>query len=188
MILGINHISTYSLEIHKHTILGINKTKPILEDVDSDMYHYICNYLKKHGFTHYEISNFCKDDTYSRHNLVYWKNMEYYGFGLGASGYIDNIRYENTRSLYKYCNNKRLLNYEMISNRDKISYELILGFRLIDGINKEDFKRKYNVELIEQYNIKELIKNGLLIDDGENVKVSYDKIYIENNILENFVE
>lgn len=187
MTLDINHISTYSLEIHEHTILGINKTKPILEDMDSDMYKYICNYLKKHGFNHYEISNFSKDDSYSRHNMVYWKNEEYYGFGLGASGYFNNIRYDNTRSMYKYCQGQRVLNREKLSKQDKISYELILGFRLINGINKEEFKKKYGVDLVNQYNIKELIKEGLLVDDGLNVKVSYDKIYIENSILENFV-
>ena len=185
--LNVNHVSTYSLEIHNHTILGINKTKPILEDIDSDMYEFICNYLKENGYNHYEISNFCKDDYYSRHNMTYWKNLEYYGFGLGASGYINNIRYDNTRSMYKYCKGKRVLNTERLTKQDKISYELILGFRLIDGINKEEFKKKYNVNLTDQYNIKDLIKQGLLVDDGLNIKVSYDKIYIENLILENFV-
>ena len=187
MTLDINHISTYSLEIHKHTILGINKTKPILEDVDSDMYDFICNYLNKNGFNHYEISNFCKDNSYSKHNMVYWKNEEYYGFGLGASGYVNSVRYDNTRSMYKYCNGERVLSTETLNKHDKISYELILGFRLINGINKEEFKKKYGLELIHQYNIKELIKDGSLIDDGLNVKVSYDKIYIENSIIENFV-
>ena len=185
--LDINHISTYSLEIHNHTILGIKKEKPILEDIDSDMYCFICDYLKNNGFKHYEISNFCKDDTYSRHNLVYWENKEYYGFGLGASGYVNNIRYDNTRSMYNYVLGKRRINEEIIDINNKISYELILGFRLIDGINKEDFKKKYGVRLIDQYNISELIEQGYLIDDGLNIKVSYDKIYVENIILENFI-
>lgn len=185
--LDVNHISTYSLEIHDNTILGIKKIKPINEDVDSEMYNIICNYLKEHGFNHYEISNFCKNNTYSRHNLVYWKNKEYYGFGLGASGYVNNIRYDNTRSMYKYIKNIRILGKEELSLNDKISYELILGFRLINGINKNEFKEKYNQELIDQYNIKELIKKGYLIDDGLNIKISDDKIYIENSILENFI-
>ena len=187
MSLDINHISTYSLEIHNHTILGIKKEQPILEDIDSDMYYFICDYLKKHGFKHYEISNFGKDDTYSCHNLVYWKNEEYYGFGLGASGYVNSIRYDNTRSMYNYVLGKRRLNEEKLTTKDKISYELILGFRLIDGINKKEFKEKYGVQLISQYNVSELIEQGYLIDDGLNIKVSYDKIYVENVILENFI-
>ena len=185
--LDVNHVSTYSLEIHDNTILGIRKTKSINEELDSDMYNEICNYLKENGYNHYEISNFCKDNYYSRHNMVYWKNEEYYGFGLGASGYVNNIRYDNTRSMYNYVNGKRILNKEKLTKKDKISYELILGFRLVNGINKNDFKKKYHLNLIDQYNIKELIKFGLLIDDGEYIKVSSDKLYIENIILSNFV-
>ena len=76
----------------------------------------------------------------------------------------------------------------MLTKKDIISYELILGFRLINGINKKEFEKKYNEKLVNQYNIKDLIKKGYLIDDGENIKISYDKIYVENSILENFVE
>lgn len=185
--LDVNHVSTYSLEIHDNTILSIKKTKNINEDLDSDMYYYICKYLKEKGYNHYEISNFCKNDTYSRHNMVYWKNEEYYGFGLGSSGYVKGVRYDNTRSMYNYVNKKRIKCQETLTIEDQISYELILGFRLIDGINKDDFKVKYDLSLIEQYNIKKLIEDGYLIDDGLNIKISYDKIYVENSILENFV-
>ena len=185
--LNVNHISTYSLEIHDNTILGIKKTKSISSDLDSDMYNAIGSYLKENGFNHYEISNFCKDNSYSKHNMVYWKNNEYYGFGLGASGYVNSIRYDNTRSMYNYVNQKRQVCQEKISKKDQISYELILGLRLINGINKEEFKKKYYCELIDQFNIKELIKQGLLIDDGKNIKIKYNKLYIENSILENFI-
>ena len=185
--LNVNHVSTYSLEIHQHTIFSIKRIKNISSDIDSDMYKLICEFLKENGFKHYEVSNFCKDNTYSHHNMVYWNNSEYYGFGLGASGYVNSIRYDNTRSFYKYINGNRALNEEKLKKEDKISYELILGFRLINGINKEEFKKKYGIDLVNQYNVKELIKKGYLIDDGLNIKVSYDKIYIENFILENFV-
>ncbi len=185
--LNVNHVSTYSLEIHDNTILGIKKIKPVDEDIDSDMYNVICTYLKEHGFNHYEISNFCKDNTCSHHNMVYWHNEKYYGIGLGASGYLNTIRYDNTRSMVKYLNGNRILNQEELTKEDQISYELILGFRLINGINKANFKEKYGIELIDQYNIKELIKDGLLVDDGQNIKISYDKLYIENVILSNFI-
>ena len=186
--LDVDHISTYSLEIYNNTILGIKKEKNIEEDLDSDMYNVIKETLTKNGFIHYEVSNFCKNNYYSRHNLVYWKNQEYYGFGLGASGYVNNIRYDNTRSIKDYFNNKVVLNEEKINKKDQISYELILGFRLLKGINKEEFKKKYQEELIDQYNIKDLIKKGYLIDDSENIKVNEKYIYVENSILENFID
>lgn len=188
MSLDVNHISAYSLEIHDNTLLKIRNQKSIIEDIDSDMYYFICNYLKEKGFTHYEVSNFCKHNTYSTHNLVYWNNEEYYGFGLGAAGYFENIRYENTKNMAKYLEGNYRLNYETLTEKDKISYALILGFRLINGINKEEFKKKYHQELTDLYNIKELIKRNYLQDDGFYIKIKYDKIYVENNILENFVD
>ena len=55
--------------------------------------------LKKEKFIHYELSNYSKKGYESKHNLNYWNNNEYYGFGLGASGFVDKERYENTRNL-----------------------------------------------------------------------------------------
>ena len=186
--LDINHLSTYSLEIHNNTILGIKKEKNINEELDRKMYEVITKKLKNNGFKHYEISNFCKDNYYSRHNLVYWHNEEYYGFGLGASGYVENIRYDNTRSINSYLNGKYILNKERLSKKDKISYELILGFRLINGINKQDFFNKYHEDIEDLYNIKELISKGYLINDNDYLKVNEKYLYVENNILENFVD
>ena len=185
--LPINHISLYSLMINDNTKLMIDKIKPIDEDLDYEMYNYIGNYLQEKGFNHYEISNFCKEGYESLHNLVYWHNEEYYGFGLGASGYLNNIRYENTKSISNYLNGKYILEEEELTINDKITYELILGFRLINGINKKDFYNKYGINLNDLFNIKDLIKEKKLIDNGSHIKVSYDKIYIENDILINFL-
>ena len=187
MKLDIEHISTYSLEIHSNTMMGIKKIKNIDDELDYKMYNFICDYLERNGFHHYEISNFCKNN-YSKHNLIYWHNEHYYGFGLGASGYLGNCRYDNTRGLNNYLSGKRRINEEFLTKSDIISYELILGFRLINGISKKDFFNKYQEELINQYNIKELIKEGYLIDDGENIYIKKDFLYVENNILENFIE
>ena len=186
--LDITHISTYSLEIHDNTVLGIKKEKNINDDLDRDMYEYICRYLKNNGYNHYEISNFSKENYESKHNLVYWHNEKYYGFGLGASGFIDNLRYTNTRSIKDYINGKRVVYKEYLNEKDLISYELILGFRLIKGINKKIFKEKYNKELIDMYNIRDLINKGILIKDNDYIKIKEDYLYIENNILENFIE
>lgn len=186
--LDINHISTYSIMINPNTILGINKEKNIDEEIDYQMYDYICKYLKEHGFNHYEVSNFCKDNCYSLHNLTYWNNCEYYGFGLSASGYINDIRYDNTKSMHDYLNGNYVKYKEKLLLKDKISYELILGFRKINGINKKVFKDKYHQDVKSLYNIKELIKKGDIIEDDNNIFINYDKIYIENSILINFVE
>lgn len=185
--LDVKHISTYSLIIEDNTKLGINKEENIDEDLDYEMYNYICKKLKSYGFIHYEVSNFAKLGYESRHNLTYWNNDEYYGFGLGASGYVRGIRYDNTRSLNKYLSGNYRLNYEHININTKIENEFILGFRKTNGINKEEFKDKYNIEINDIDIIKELIISNDLIDDGINIYINPKKIYISNSILLNFI-
>ena len=120
--------------IEPHTVLYNKHIKNIDEDLDREMYDLIIKNLD--NYKHYETSNFARNGFESKHDLTYWNNANYYGFGLGASGYIKNIRYDNTRSMYNYINGNRILNKEILTKKDIISYELILGFRLIKGINK----------------------------------------------------
>ena len=185
--LDINHISTYSLMIEPHTKLYIKKETSIDEEIDYNMYKLICRKLKDNGFIHYEVSNFSKKGYESRHNLVYWNNEHYYGFGLSASGYIDNIRYTNTTSFRDYLRQNYLKEKEILQSKDILSYAFILGFRLIKGINKDKFFQKYNVKIDELEIIQKLIKSKDLIDNGMNIYINYDKIYVENTILINFI-
>ena len=60
--------------------------------------------LIKNGYIHYEVSNYAKKGYESKHNLVYWNNEQYYGFGLSSTSYINNIRRTNTKNLTKYIN------------------------------------------------------------------------------------
>ena len=177
--LNVPHISTYSLIIEEHTKLYIDKTKYIEDDIDSNMYDYIIKSLN--DYNHYEISNFSKENYESKHNLTYWNNEHYYGFGVGASGYIDNIRYDNTRSITNYLNKNYRINEEILNNNDIIEYELILGLRKLKGININKFKNKYNLNLISI--CSSLIKKNKLINDGEYIKMNPDYLYIQNSIL-----
>ncbi|HHW69402.1 MAG TPA: radical SAM family heme chaperone HemW [Tenericutes bacterium] len=185
--LDINHISTYSLIIESNTKLNIDNISNIDEALDKEMYDYITNRLLKKGFNHYEISNFAKPGYESKHNLVYWNNQNYYGFGLGASGYINDIRYENTRSFNNYLNGKYVLNEEVLDKQKTIENEYILGFRKIKGINKVDFYNKFRVDISKNKNIQKNIKEGKIIDDGENIFIKKEYIYISNSILIDFI-
>ncbi|MBQ4634284.1 MAG: radical SAM family heme chaperone HemW [Bacilli bacterium] len=181
--LDINHISTYSLIIEPHTILHINKAKNVPEELDYEMYKLICSKLKINGFNHYEISNFAKDGYESKHNLTYWNNEEYYGFGLAASGYLNNTRYTNTRSFDSYFNHNYVYEEEKLTEKDKIIYELILGLRKINGISIDDVNQKYNINLLDNKLIKDLVLKNKLEIRNNHIKVPYDKIYVENEIL-----
>ena len=124
--LDIEHISTYSLMIEDHTMLKINNIENISEELDYEMYKLICKEMKKNNYYHYEISNFSKSGYESKHNLCYWNNDNYYGFGLGASSYIDNKRITNTRSINKYLKGNYRLDIIELSNNDLIEYNLKL--------------------------------------------------------------
>ena len=185
--LGITHISTYSLMIEPNTKLYIDDIKPINEELDSDMYKLICSYLKEHNFKHYEISNFSLEGYESKHNLTYWNNEEYYGFGVGASGYINNVRYDNTRSITTYLKGIYLDNEVLLDKNATIENEFILGFRKIKGINKNEFKNKYNKEICDIIEIKNLLKLGRLEENAEYVFIPEKYLYISNAILVDLV-
>ena len=182
-----SHISIYSLIIEEHTKIFIDHVKNIDEDLESEMYYSIIRYLKEKGYNHYEISNFSKKGFESKHNQVYWNNQNFYGFGLGASGYINDIRYTNTKTIKNYINGNYVDTLERISKRENMENELIFGLRKIKGVNKKNFFDKFNVNIYDMFDIINLIKNKLLVDDGENIFIPEDKLYVSNSILVNFI-
>ena len=186
--LDVEHISTYSLIIEDHTKLKIDGINNISEDLDYDMYKYICSSMKSNGYKHYEISNFSKEGYYSKHNTCYWDNKNYYGFGLGASSYIDNMRITNTRSLNDYKNNKYVKEVEYLNIDDTIEYEVMLNLRKSNGIDLDEFKNKYNRELKDIYNYKDLVELGVLELNNNHLYIPEDKWYISNSIIVDVLE
>lgn len=182
--LDITHISTYSLIIEPHTKLYIDKIKNIDEDLDRKMYDLICKKLNK--YNHYEISNFAKSGYESIHNLTYWNNENYYGFGLGASGYINNIRYDNTKNINEYLKGNYIKNKEVLTKNIEIENEFILGLRKIKGINIEKFNKKYD-NIFKYDVVNRLLKENKLQKDEKNIFINNEYIYTSNNILIEFI-
>ena len=177
------HISTYSLIIEDNTVIGISKMTPIDEELDEEMYNQICNILKKKDYIHYEVSNFAKKGYASKHNINYWLNNNYYGFGLGAHGYIGNIRYENTKSITKYINGDYVLDQTLLSKEEDMNNMIMLGFRLLNGINLKYFYERYNVNLQEQYDIQKLLDEKKLLYKDGYLMINPKYIYVMNEIL-----
>ena len=185
LMLDIPHISTYSLIIEEHTKLYIDNYENIDEELDYEMYQLINNKLS--NYHHYEISNFSKNGYESKHNLTYWNNDSYYGFGLGAVMYDEKFRYTNTRNINKYLENKWLREKEEVTLNEKIENAFILGFRKIDGINIEKFKEKYGIDINKIDLVNRLINENKLIKNKNNIKINEDYIYLSNDILIEFL-
>jgi oxygen-independent coproporphyrinogen-3 oxidase len=189
--LEIPHISFYGLSIEKgcHFYEHVPKNIPD-EDSQADMYIEGVEFLKSNNYKHYEISNFAKDGFFSRHNLNYWNNNEYYGFGVAAHGYINNLRYGNTESLEEYIKNPFTIKEERYETlKDKLEEEIFLGFRKMSGINTKQINSKYNIDFDAKYNkILDKYENLKLLKKTKNGYALTTKgVLVSNIILADFL-
>ena len=188
--LNIQHISTYGLKIEEQSAFGMNPPENLPDDdIQADMYEIINKTLESEGFLRYEISNFSKPDYESKHNLNYWNNNEYYGFGVAAHGYVDGIRYYNTSSLEKYIQNPSNHEYgKFLTDKEKLEEEIFLGFRKTSGINIDYINNKFNIDFEKKY-AKILSKyKDFLIKTKNSYSLNLRGVLISNVILAEFID
>ncbi|MCL2521993.1 MAG: radical SAM family heme chaperone HemW [Erysipelotrichales bacterium] len=189
--LDVQHISYYGLSIEDKTMLKLeiekNKYKIIDEDLSVEFFQTTKENLQNNNFTHYEISNFAKDNYQSFHNTLYWRNQKYIGIGVGAAGYLDNVRYNNN-NYFKDYRISPIMSEEILTIKDQLTYEIILGLRLLTGLNIVAINLKYNIDFFRDYPIvNELIKQKLLIFQDGFLFLSEEGILISNQVFEKFV-
>lgn len=187
--LDVNHISYYSMILEDKTVFNylINKNELELLDneIEGKMYEEIIKYLKEHNYHHYETSNFAKIGFESKHNMLYWDACEYIGIGCGASGYLDDLRYTNNFSLKKYYNNEK--DIEHLSITDKKNEFMMLGFRKIDGISFDDYQKRFNSTIFDDFNLQKLIDKGLLEFDDLKIRLTPKGQMLANEVFMEFV-
>lgn len=196
--LDIQHYSIYSLKVEEKTLFykwyENNKLPLPTEEDELEMYKLTIAEMEKKGFQQYEISNFAKKGFESKHNITYWKNKDYYGLGAGAHGYINNIRYENHKGLTPYIdslfNNKLpLADKYSVSEKNKMEDMMMLGLRMLEGVNFKDFKNEFNLELGQVFSkeIEKLINMGLIVLDTEGVRLSKKGLIYGNEVFAEFI-
>ena len=151
------------------------------------MYKEIENVLENNNYIHYEISNYCKEGYYSKHNYNYWLNGDYYGFGLSSVSYLDNKRISNTKNLTKYLNNNYIENIDIEDKRTRQENDCILNLRTLKGINIDDFYNKYNEKIEDVFDIDYLLKKNKLIIEEGYLKINKEYFYLANEILVTFL-
>ncbi|MBI5572935.1 MAG: radical SAM family heme chaperone HemW [Elusimicrobia bacterium] len=175
------HISIYSLTIENGTRFFETELQKD-DDTDADMYEFAIDELKKNGFHHYEISNFAKPGFECKHNINYWKNGGYLGFGLGAVSYINGKRIKNTENLTDYLNGKFRSDFEELNCEQKMSEDLMLGLRLTDGMEiSAHIKEKFSVA------ISNLKNDGLLKEQNNFLKLTDKGIMFANCVFREFL-
>lgn len=156
-----DHISMYSLTFEPstklYTMLKAGKVKILEESVDSIMQHESIELLKSFGYKRYEISNFSKEGKQSLHNLNYWNMGSYAGIGPSAASTLMTsdgpVRIENKRSISAFLNEESFdsrVDFEYLKPDSFLLEHLMMGFRLINGIDKEHLNSVFKVN-IENY-------------------------------------
>lgn len=182
--LDIDHISIYSLIVEPGSILYTIGVKEQKEGQSRKFYEVILKTLRAHGYERYEISNFARNGKYSRHNMAYWKNKEYYGCGLGASGFVSGNRYTNTKSLIEYNKFNYVKENSRVSPNDNLEYFLITNLRMEQGFARDEFKQKFGRDFEDLFGEK--IKRFLLTN---LLKITPDRVSLtdEGLLLMDFV-
>lgn len=183
--LDIQHLSCYSLTVHPNTVFFLKNISEPLSDQSREYYDLVHNYMKERGFIHYEVSNWALPGRESKHNMVYWKNEQYYGVGLGASGYVGDVRYTNTRSITEYLKGKTRDTEEVVSKKDDIEYQIMLNLRTINGLNLDEFKENFDIDLLKakEKEIKRMIDRGLLELKDQNLIPTYEGMMVLDTII-----
>ncbi|MEH7453214.1 radical SAM family heme chaperone HemW [Gottfriedia acidiceleris] len=198
MKLPIQHISAYSLIIEPKTVFYIEmnrgKLKPAPEEDEAAMYDFLMKYLEEKGFHQYEISNFEKNGLESKHNLVYWNNEEYFGFGAGAHGYINGIRYSNAGPLKKYFQliddtGVPIVHEHTVTKQEKMEEEMFLGLRKMKGVSERKFQEKFGSNFNEVFPnvIEKLMKDGLVEMNGEFLRLTHKGKLLGNEVFQAFL-
>ena len=152
--LDVDHVSIYSLIVEKGSMFFKEGYKSQNEEESRKFYEFIVSFLRDHRYERYEISNFARNGKYSRHNLTYWHNEEYFGCGLGASGYENGVRYENAKSLPEYLKGNFIASKENITEKELEEYFLITNLRLENGFEKAKYKAQFGCDFEEKYKDK----------------------------------
>ena len=196
--LPINHISTYGLQVEVGTYLYHLVQKNLIsipsESIDEAMYDTMMEGLKELGFERYEISNFAKDSSYSRHNLKYWHYVDYLGFGAGAHSFYEGIRRSNNRNVMPYI--QAVDRYTMPTiDTETITVEraqedfCFLALRTKWGLDEQKFEDRFGVSVHNLFGniLEDLVTKGLLEYQNGSYHLSSEGAKHGNYVFSQFI-
>ena len=191
--LQIPHLSAYHLTIENKTVFGYRKRKGTLSETEEDKsleeYNILTKELKKSGYVHYEISNFCKDSFFSKHNLNYWNKGKYIGIGPSAHSYDGKSRRWNVSVNTKYINsiekNEKYYEEELLTENEHFNDYLLTGLRTMWGIDtsiiKETFGEKFLTHLEKE--LLPFINSDSLVVNNKKIILTEKGMFISDRII-----
>lgn len=199
------HISVYSLIIEKGTpfyelyrfdavrqAAGMQTESLPTEEEEYQTTKMTQHILKEAGYHWYEISNFAKPGYECRHNIGYWKRVDYLGVGLGASSLIDNVRYSNTRDLYTYLSVPADSLHEtaaQITRNEQMEEFMFLGLRMRDGFYRDEFTQAFGIPIEAVYGdaLNHLQQEELLLKREGRIYLTDKGMDLNNYVVAQFM-
>jgi oxygen-independent coproporphyrinogen-3 oxidase len=196
--LDIQHYSAYSLIIEPKTVFYNLMQKGKLptpgEDSESAMYELLMDEMERHGFKQYEISNFSKPGYESKHNLTYWNNEYYYGFGAGAHSYLDGWRRSNAGPLKKYLEHISegklpIFQENEVSKAEQMEEEMFLGLRKTAGVSISHFIQKFDENPLQLFKkeVADLLGKKWIEVSGDNIYLTKRGRLLGNEVFQSFL-
>jgi oxygen-independent coproporphyrinogen-3 oxidase len=197
--LPINHLSAYSLTLEENTpynrLVNQKKYEKPDDDLASQHYEILIDEIIKNGWNHYEVSNFCKEENYSKHNTSYWQNKHYLGLGPAAHSYNGTSRFWNISNNKKYIEivESEQLAYEEeeLTKANRYNEHVLTGLRTKWGVNLKSLKEEYGVDVLEMHAdlLKEWDGNNWIIQNQDNLSLTESGLLFADYISsELFVE
>jgi oxygen-independent coproporphyrinogen-3 oxidase len=177
------HVAAYGLTYEAGTPFERKQHEALDSDNARTLYQQLENALG--DYDHYEISNFAKPDLQSRHNLIYWHNAQYAGFGTGAYSYINGVRARNHPTLEAYLQQPGdKCEILPLSTEDQQVETVIQYLRLKEGLPKTTYLKRFGSDIHEHYDeiLKQLEQRGLIIENNTHLLPTREGFYLNNEI------
>jgi len=183
------HLSAYCLMLEEGTPFALRGAKALgLPDDDTvaDLYEAAAHFLTGKGYEHYEISNFARPGYRSQHNLHTWQGRSYVGIGVAAHGYVNGVRYGNSRDLTAFLAGRDITEERVtVTPEDAALEAIMLGLRLSDGVDLDDLTSRYPLVLSQAFLplCDQFEKQGLLRRRGQRIALTDKGFLVSNHVI-----
>ncbi|MBF6599076.1 MAG: radical SAM family heme chaperone HemW [Dehalococcoidia bacterium] len=199
------HLSLYALTVEEGTPLARDIARGRVAspdpDVQAEHYEWTQDRLAAAGYEHYEISNWARPGRRCAHNLIYWRNGEYLGLGAGAHSHLHGVRFSTVLLPNRYAElvdasaagiadgsgpMRQVAGAEQITPELAIADELILGLRLVEGIDRGAFRRRYGRDVRDVYGaiVDEFVGYGLLEETASHLRLTRRGRLLSNELFQ----
>ena len=187
--LPLTHISAYSLIVEEGTAMHrrVQAGEAIIPDDDevNEMQRLAVDFLKRHGFERYEISNYARTGFESRHNCTYWLGGEYLGLGSAAHSLLNDMRFGNPTGLEDYIGGMRMLDKVQRSLSDRKEELIMLSTRMVRGLDLEMWQREFDEDFLKKHEkaVRKMMNYGLVEIEDKHLRLTTMGLELQDSVV-----